>query len=224
MALAHIFAGLLAISAGFVALFARKGGLVHRRGGTVFAYAMVVMASAGAAMAAMQFHIGFQKLNVIVGLFTVYLVVSALLTVRRSSGPGKWDWAAMGFALAVGLLSLAIVVGSVGRAQVWWFPAVPAFVFGTVALLCALGDFRMIRAGGLQGRPRIARHLWRMCFAMFIASGSFFLGQSKVFPEALRIIPLLALPVMLVLAVMAFWWVRISFARRPLDTQEMAAQ
>jgi len=53
------------------------------------------------------------------------------------------------------------------------------------------------------------RHLWRMCFALFIATGSFFLGQAKVFPEELRIFPILAAPVLLVLLAMVYWWVRM---------------
>src|SRR6185436_6103713 len=104
--LPHILAGLAAITAGFVALFAPKGRPVHRKRGIVFVCAMVVMAIAGAAMAAMKFHIGFQKLNTIAGLFTVYLVVSALLTVRRRSAPGPMDTGAMVFALVVGIFSI----------------------------------------------------------------------------------------------------------------------
>jgi uncharacterized membrane protein len=207
--LAHLLAGLAAITAGFVALFARKGEALHRKSGTVFVTAMVVMASAGAGMAAMKFHIGFQKLNTVAGLFTVYLVVTALLTVRRRSAPGTMDTAAMVFALLVGLFSIWIGLDALNRPKASWFPTVPAFVFGTVALFSAFGDFRMIRAGGLKGAPRIVRHLWRMCFALFIAAGSFFLGQAKVFPEALRIFPLLATPVVLVLLAMVYWWIRM---------------
>jgi hypothetical protein len=66
----------------------------------------------------------------------------------------------------------------------------------------------------LQGAPRIARHLWRMCLAMFIATASFFLGQARVFPESMRIFPLLAIPVALVLLLMLYWWVRVSFSKR----------
>lgn len=42
----------------------------------------------------------------------------------------------------------------------------PLFIFGVVGLLAAAGDMRMIRAGGIQGPRRIARHLWRMSLAM----------------------------------------------------------
>ncbi|HEX7466039.1 MAG TPA: hypothetical protein VF309_05315, partial [Usitatibacter sp.] len=52
------------------------------------------------------------------------------------------------------------------------------------------------------------------CFAMFIATGSFFLGQAKLLPESMRIFPLLAVPVVLVLLLMVYWWVRVSFTKR----------
>ncbi len=37
----------------------------------------------------------------------------------------------------------------------------------------------MLARGGVLGAKRIARHLWRMCFGLFIAAGSFFLGPSN---------------------------------------------
>ena len=65
-----------------------------------------------------------------------------------------------------------------------------------------------------QGIPDgwLRRHLWRMCFALFIAALSFFIGQARVFPKPVRIFPLLALPVLAVLVTMLYWlWrVRVS--------------
>jgi hypothetical protein len=87
-------------------------------------------------------------------------------------------------------------------------------MFGTIALLAALGDSRMMRAGGIDGARRIARHLWRMCLAMFIATASFFLGQPKVFPRALVKSGLLAIPVLLVLVLMFYWLARVRFTQR----------
>jgi len=53
------------------------------------------------------------------------------------------------------------------------------FFMGSVMLLAAAGDVRMLVRGGVLGAKRIARHLWRMCFGLFIAAGSFFLGPSN---------------------------------------------
>jgi hypothetical protein len=46
-------------------------------------------------------------------------------------------------------------------------------------MLPSAGDARMLARGGVLGAKRIARHLWRMCFGLFIAAGSFFLGPSN---------------------------------------------
>jgi len=90
-------------------------------------------------------------------------------------------------------------------------PAAPGFMFGAVALLATVGDIRML-ARGIEGARRIARHLWRMCFAMFIATASFFLGQPQVFPKGLRRSGVLAIPVLLVVSVMIYWMVRVRSA------------
>jgi hypothetical protein len=82
-----------------------------------------------------------------------------------------------------------------------------------VPLVAVLGDVRLILGRRLQGAPRIARHLWRMCFALFIASGSFFLGQAKVIPKPIRILPLLAIPALLPLVMMFYWMARVSFTQ-----------
>jgi amino acid permease len=87
------------------------------------------------------------------------------------------------------------------------------FFLGSVALLAALGDIRMMLAGGLEGAHRIARHLWRMCFLLFIASGSFFLGQAKVIPKPIRIFPLLAIPALLPLVLLLYWLARVLFTK-----------
>ncbi len=69
----------------------------------------------------------------------------------------------------------------------------------------------MLVRDGIVGAPRVARHLWRMCFALFIAAGSLFLGQQKVFPASWRGSPILRAPPLLTLILMVFWIVRVSF-------------
>ena len=86
-------------------------------------------------------------------------------------------------------------------------------MFGVVGLLGALGDFRVLRSGELRGGSRIARHLWRMTFALFIAALSFFIGQAQVIPEPIRIVPLLAMPVLAVLVTMLYWLWRVRVRR-----------
>lgn len=87
--------------------------------------------------------------------------------------------------------------------------AYPLFLFAGVALAAGNGDRRMIHAGALRGTLRLRRHLWRMCVALVLAAMTFFLGQADVFPQPIRIRPLLALPVLTVLAAMVFWLWRV---------------
>ena len=91
------------------------------------------------------------------------------------------------------------------------FPTAPHFVFGSVALLSAAGDVRLLVRGGVFGGKRIVRHLWRMSFAFLIAAFSFFLGQQKVMPASLRGSKLLFVPPLLILMVLIYWLSRMCF-------------
>jgi hypothetical protein len=85
------------------------------------------------------------------------------------------------------------------------------FFLGSLALLSAAGDVRMLARGGVFGVHRIARHLWRMCFSLFIATGSFCPGQQQVFPRWLRKTNVLFLPAILPLILLIFWLCRVLF-------------
>jgi FtsH-binding integral membrane protein len=82
----------------------------------------------------------------------------------------------------------------------------------------------MILRGGISGASRIARHLWRMSTALFIASGSFCLGQQKIMPVAMRGSVWLFVPVFVPLVLMIFWLIRVRFkSRRRVAWAEQAA-
>jgi uncharacterized membrane protein len=66
-----------------------------------------------------------------------------------------------------------------------------------------------IRAGGIHGPRRIARHVWRICLGMVVAAGSFFMGPRGRVPEIIYIPPLLPIPVLIPVIVMVFWLVRL---------------
>lgn len=84
----------------------------------------------------------------------------------------------------------------------------------TIGMLAAIGDARMIRAGSITGTRRLARHLWRMCFGLFIATGSFFLGQMKFIPEPVRYMPLLGALAVAPLVILIYWMWRIRLRRK----------
>lgn len=214
MYFAHILAGSLALVTGYVALYAAKGATLHRKTGMVFVYAMLTMTVCGMMLAAAEGG-AWAAVNFRAALLTAYLVVTALTTVRRPAHARWLDVGGMLVALAVGLISLTFgfeALASGGSRN--GVPAFPFFLFGAVGLIGSAGDARMIGTGiSLRGAPRIARHLWRMSFALLIAAMSFFFGQAKVIPKPIRIPALLALPVLAVLVTMLYWLWRVRIRR-----------
>jgi uncharacterized membrane protein len=206
---AHIIAGGLGLITGYVALYAAKGGTLHRKSGMLFVYAMLTMSACGLVIAAGR---GVAPaINIPAALLTSYLVITSLTTVRPLASGGRGlDVGAMLVALAVGITDLMFAFEAFANGgSRKGMPAFPFVMFGVVGLLCVIGDLRMLRSGALRGAARLARHLWRMSFALFIAALSFFIGQAKVIPAAIRIPPLLALPVLAVLVTMFYWLWRV---------------
>jgi len=197
----HIAAGLMALLAGYLALAATKGAPWHRRAGMVFVYAMVVMSLSGALMEALTKSL--TSVNVVAGLLTFYFVATALRTVRPKPQVLSWIDTA-GVVLAVGVSVLAFVAG-VEMARRGRPETAPSFIFGVVGLLAAAGDTRMIRAAGIHGPLRLRRHLWRMCFAMWVAAASFFWGPSERVPEIIRVPALQAGAVLTPIVAMIYW-------------------
>jgi len=204
----HICAGLAGLLSGAAAVSFRKGSHRHRLAGNVFFISMLSMAVAATYLAFMKGQID----NVIGGVLTFYLVTTGWVTARRREGRTSiFDWGALLFALAVGI-SIMTYGAKVANGSLKGQAGVPIgmyFFLGSVALLSAAGDVRMLVRGGIFGRQRLVRHLWRMCFGLFIATGSFFLGQQQVFPAFLRKTNVLFIPAVLPLILMIFWLFRV---------------
>lgn len=205
----HFAAGLVSIVAGTIALLAGKGGRLHKQSGLVFTWAMVLLGVTAAGIGIYE-----QRLSqVFAGLFAAYLVFSAMTTVKSLPGIGR--------RLDAPLMIVAFCLAAVmlyGAASEWLDPSVrvvgrprvvPPLIAGTVVLLAAIGDLRAVRVGGLSGSRRLARHLWRMCFALFVATGSFFLGQMTFVPEPVRIVPLLLVAAFAPLLFLGYWLWRV---------------
>src|SRR5258708_22756741 len=149
--------------------------------------------------------------NVFGGMLTIYMVATAWAAGRRTEqGLGILGWGGFLFALAIGILSVLHGAAKIsGRAPDNGVPAGMDLFRGSVMLLASVGDLRMLVRGSIAGTQRVSRHLWRMCFGWFIATGSFFLGQQQVFPEAVRRTNLLFVPAILPLVLLLFWLIRV---------------
>ena len=204
---AHIVAGSTGLLTGFVALSAAKGATLHRRAGIAFVYAMLAMALAGAALTIVR-NVGV-KVNIPSAVLTAYLVLTSLVAVRAPTARTRaFTIAAMLAVIPVACFDFIIAADLLGDEKNRGF-AIPFFAFGVLGVFAIAGDIRVIRFGPLTGSRRIARHLWRMCFALIIACLSFFIGQAKVIPEPVRIMPLLAMPMLIVTAAMIYWMWRV---------------
>ncbi|MCS6125508.1 hypothetical protein [Shewanella baltica] len=205
----HILTGSVALISGALSFSVKKGSKLHRKFGLIFVISMAVMASSGALLAILN----SERLNAVAGLVTFYLVATAYLTVRSAKRQNpSLNYVLTTFGFAVGLY--AIVTGIIslnsGVVLIDGNPAQVIIIFGSIAVLAAVLDIRAIKSHRISRKAQLIRHIWRVGIAMFIATASFFLGQSQVIPEALRQIVILVTPVLLVLFVTVFWLFRIA--------------
>jgi len=204
----HICAGLVGLLSGAAAMSFRKGSHRHRVAGNVFVLSILGMGAAGSCLALMKHQIN----NVFGGVFTGYLVATAWATGRRRDGEASmFEWGALlvGLVIGVVMMTYGFEVANRPTPPKDGIPVGMYFFMGSVALLSAAGDARMVLRGGLSGTQRLVRHLWRMCFALFNATGSFFLGQQQVFPAAIRSTNLLFVPAIFPLVLLIFWLFRV---------------
>ena len=220
----HIGGGTVGMASGAVAMVARKGGRLHAIAGTTFVVSMVTMTAVAAGVEPfIDDPIGERWTNMIAAIFTNYLVVTAWLTARRrDGGVGVAQAAATIVPLSLALLGVGLGLVAASRPM----PGLtPGLVFCGVAALATVCDMRVARRGTLQGRDRLARHVWRMSLSLFIAVGSFFLGQQKFLPEAVQGTIVQFGPVLAVVGLGIFWFVKVrfSFRRRPPSSVILSA-
>ena len=206
----HVGAGVIALAAGLMALVVRKGSPWHRRSGLLFTVTMIATGVTAAAISA------YEGKSIAGGAFTAYFVFTAFTAVRSLPTVGrKTEIAFMILAFTFSAFTYRDAFTALARPRhsLNGVPAGMLFFLGTVMLLASVGDFRMIRAGGIEGTRRIARHLWRMCFGLFIASGSFSAQVLKMVPPQFNSLPMVLLLGGGPLVVLLYWMWRIRLRR-----------
>lgn len=205
----HVLMGVVALTTGIVAIAVRKGGPWHRHSGVIFVGTMIAMGLSGVGIAVYE-----GKADAASGALAAYFAFTAWTTLRPLPGVGvPAHIAVMVLAVAGGAslyLDAFTALGNPGN-QLDGVPAGMHFFLGTILLLAAIGDARMIRVGGLQGTRRLARHLWRMCFGLFITTGSFVaqLVQMRFMPAWTRSITLILVLAAGPLLVLLYWMWRV---------------
>ena len=209
----HISVGSVGLLSGVGALILRKGSRLHRVTGKIFVISMMIMSAVGAGVA--PFLPNPEWASVLAGVLTFYLVETAWTAVKRKPGAvGLFDVVALLASMSIAVASvLCIVIASNSMTGTLnGQPRQAFFLFLFLGSIAALGDLKRLLRRGVDAHSaeRIARHLWRMCAALFIATASLFLGQQQVFPAALR--AYLFVPVALVIAALVFWLGRVCFS------------
>lgn len=209
----HIFAGSVALLAGAAALCFSKGSSAHAKAGKWFVLSMLIMCGLGAFYAYLTPH----TITVLAGCFTAYMVASAWLVIKRQPlSLGQADtvliWVPVAVCVSAVLHGLEAAASPQGFIEGLAVGPDKYFLFAGLAGFALLGDVRMLWHGGCTRQERLTRHIWRMCFAMHMATTSFFEGQAKLFPVVIQESGLLSLPGHIVLLVMLYFlikpWIR----------------
>lgn len=210
----HIGGGIIGLVAGAAAIASRKGGTTDRSVGNVFFVSMFVTYLIGAGVA--PFLTEGQRTNFVAGILALYLLISGWRTARRQTiqaGPAEVFGLLIALAVtALGLFFMYVAANSPsGTAD--GSPSQAFIVFVVAGSAAAAGELNVILRRGISGAARVARHLWRMRFSLFIASGSLFLGQPQVFPAWFNATPLPFGFALAPLAAMAIWLTLVRLRR-----------
>ncbi len=186
----HIGSGSIGLLSGIFSVTTAKGDALHRKAGNVFFVSMLVMS-------VFAIYLGFVEpgalVNPFIGAFVFYLVATGWTTIRRR--PGQ-----IGLAEKFGLVGAAVLFGPFMVLSIQLMLGLPTFfksalplegpvlvaiyLFTTVLAIAVAGDLRVVFSGGISGVPRIARHLWRMCVALTLTTGSALTnGLPRIVPE-----------------------------------------
>lgn len=209
----HVVFGTLGVVSGFAGLLSKKGSPFHRQSGKVFLVTMIVMGVTGSLLAIEV----DMPLAAIAGVLTAYLVISSWLTVSRKVTAGiKVKWLMLLASSAILLFNLGCGTAALNNASGTAFGFGPAayFFFAFFALFAVYGDGKLLYKGKLHGGERLTRHLWRMCFALYLGTGSLFTGPgAQAFPESWQNHWGMSLPENLVVLVMLFYIATIRFRK-----------
>jgi uncharacterized membrane protein len=206
----HIASGTVGLLSGGIAISLRKGSRRHRWAGYVFVVSMLSLGVTAAYMAALKSQVG----NLFGGIFTVYLVSTAWFTMRPSTRTVRtFSFVALFTVIALGALDFITGILALYRPiGTKSGPNAAYFILAMLMWLAAWGDIRMLR-GGLSGKQRLVRHLWRMCFGWFVASGSIFIARPHLFPMVLRKTYVIMFLGFLPLLSMILWVIRVASSR-----------
>ncbi|MEP0368307.1 MAG: hypothetical protein ABJN36_15640 [Cyclobacteriaceae bacterium] len=212
--LIHIAGGTVALLSGLLSLLSKKGSTWHIRFGLIFFYSMIIMAGMASFLAAFSTRESF---NLIVGLFTIYLVLTSRQAIVSKMGTitvKEKITGIMGLIVFGSFLALLIRAFQSGQSMIEGVYLEAYFVFTMFSCLALVLDIKILAKGGVYGKHRTVRHVWRMLLALFIATASAVYGQPQIFPDWIHSSEVLNVVVLLILISLLFWVVKIFVGKK----------
>lgn len=208
----HIISGSLVLIFGVIALLASKGRTLHKFSGNVFFAVMVILS-----ITAAYLEIQLDEFP-IMALLALYFTSSSWMVVKRQPAKiGLFEYIAF-----VGITLVSITFFKWGwdisegkKVLEGTMPLAFYFVWGSFSAFAAILDFIMIVKGGVSGKHRLARHLWRMCIALLMSILSFL--DQDIFPEFILQSGILWAPIVILFLTMFYWLSSFLFShwRKP---------
>lgn len=207
---AHFGVGCVAVLAGLLALSSRKGQICHRASGSIFVIAMLLLTLSGLWLSLSREILFTVFLSGIAG----HAVLISWAAARRQAGLSVWvsRWAGLfSGGLALGALAGGQLAATSPDGMLNELPPEAFYLLsGVSGGLCVL-DLFYARSRHPDRVSWLSRHLWRMGFAFFLATGIFFFGNNHVLPEALRTPLFLSAPVLIVIGWTLVFVVKVRF-------------
>ncbi len=204
----HVAGAAAGLLSGASALSLKKGSPRHRKAGRIYLVSMLIMAASAVILALAADKL----LDALSGLLVCYLVLTSWLTFQPRNPGVSAALIALGVATLTGYLWVEWEASQSGIRR----PDIPegvGFVFAGILLLALTGDALTLRKTAMKRARLIVRHLWRMCFALFMASVSFFLSRAHLFPEIMSDSGLLYVLALAPLACMFYWQIHTRLAQ-----------
>jgi hypothetical protein len=131
---------------------------------------MLLMSFAGAVLTLFLSQTG----SALAGTLALYLTVTAWMTVRSNYTVGYFEFVSLLVALC--LVASGVDIGLTSADN----ESLVGYVLAGVAAIAAGGDLRLLIQKQVQGRQRVARHLWRLSSALLIATATVAASGSSI--------------------------------------------
>lgn len=207
----HILSGTIAIISGFFTLFLPKGRFWHKKLGFIFVIAMLTTS----VMISLLGMI-YKDLNDFTsGLLLAYLVATAWSALRPKPLL-KLEYTFLLVIVFVVICFIFLGFAASKEGADFEHPPMLYFISAAIASIGLTTDLIYMYFSKRTFRQRLLRHLWRMLLALFMASGSLFLGQMKIFPIWLQenLFWIFFIPPLVCLIAIPIWLCVVKFNTR----------